>query len=647
MSRIQLGTPQEKELTALVLAKLNDYGWADSDVLANFIVVMVANNKSRDEFIAELNDILPGQASEFTDWLFASIGGPGEQREQDPTLEQEFQDEQPMETVSDESTIPPPTHRHRSSGSRAPSRLLQNAITSATRSDPSFSATLSKRQTPSRVYDQNNGSRRDSPRNTSPRNKSLSPVRAREGISTRGRDDRIRFRRTSQERAQDDAGRDSRLGGRGSGGSGGVDRLRGRLGGNIESRLGRRGDNRQQPSREHSWDNNRDYHDRRGGHGNHINNGSGRGDRDALRDIERRLGSRSMNDEDVPRQPASWSRDPEKSIRTEAEITRQAVDAESTNITRCRFWPNCSQGEACHYWHPRELCTDFPNCPKTADTCLYIHPLAEPTAEQVAAAARQALMQSMKRNNGLHDGENGHINGASGRGQNGAAAGLNALQMPFALGSSTLQDCKFGARCTRPDCKFRHPQGGDSSQPLCRFFPNCTKPNCPFFHPPYGQLLATKDNNMTESGPAVAAPGVSSNDEVLNRLPTPCRFADQCTRPGCHFTHPRDTFSSNNSMPLCKFNPCTRPGCPFRHVASATNAHKTLILNKPSVGTSERFSGGVVAESEVEKLHVPGSSHWANGGVSHQPQQDPTVEQLQHDEAAIQAEMDMDMDVVI
>ncbi|KAF9916047.1 hypothetical protein BX616_004730, partial [Lobosporangium transversale] len=56
MTRIQLGTPQEKELTALVLAKLNDYGWADNDVLANFIVVMIANDKSRDDIITELND---------------------------------------------------------------------------------------------------------------------------------------------------------------------------------------------------------------------------------------------------------------------------------------------------------------------------------------------------------------------------------------------------------------------------------------------------------------------------------------------------------------------------------------------------------------------------------------------------------------
>lgn len=39
-----------------MLSKLNDYGWSESDVLANFIVVMVANDKSKDDITAELND---------------------------------------------------------------------------------------------------------------------------------------------------------------------------------------------------------------------------------------------------------------------------------------------------------------------------------------------------------------------------------------------------------------------------------------------------------------------------------------------------------------------------------------------------------------------------------------------------------------
>ncbi|KAI8600325.1 hypothetical protein EDD21DRAFT_377510 [Dissophora ornata] len=631
--------------------KLNEYGWADNDVLANFIVVMVANDKSKVDIIAELNDILPGQAPEFVDWLFENIDGLSQaavQQAQDiahaeaPVQSHDLVVDTDVEHESEpmETTLAS-TRQRPSTESRAPGRLLQSAISGATRTDVG-AATPQLRQAPSRVYEDE---KRQRERRVS-RDKSLSPVRAKEGLTTKGREDRIRFRRTSVERANDEARIEARLGPVSGGGD--KDRLRGRLG-RIEDRLGKRGDDRIQP-RERSWDRGNDYHDRRGGR-NANNNRSDSRRGDAMKDIDRRLGTRPANGDNnlnsIPHQPASWSRNPEKMLRVEAEITRQAVVAESANITRCRFWPNCTQGDLCQYWHPRELCTDFPNCSKTADTCLFIHPLAEPTAEQVAAAARQVLMQSMR---------NSNVANKNGNGTTVADEGtpiMNALQMPFALGSQTVQECKFGARCTRPDCKFRHPQK-DMNQQVCRFFPHCTKPNCPFFHPPYGEPLAGKDTTMDESG----AGSGSANGEAANRLSTPCRFGDQCTRPGCHFTHPRDGPSAASSMPLCKFNPCTRVGCPFRHVPGATGSighHKSLILNsghKPK--TSERFAGGIVDDGEVEKLHVPASAHWANGGVSHQPNQQRQQGQSQLDDAAIRAaevhadaEMDMDMDVIL
>ncbi|KAG0325616.1 hypothetical protein BGZ99_000385 [Dissophora globulifera] len=607
MSRIQLGTPQEKELTAIVLAKLNEYGWADNDVLANFIVVMVANDKSKPDIVSELNDILPGQAPEFVDWLFASINGAaGAEESPAPAHVEQAQSvaadipeeqDQSMVEASSTSTRSRPT----GSGPQTSGRLLQSAISGATRAD-SGAGSQQLRQAPSRVYeDERRQQQQQQPRERrTSRGKSTSPVRSREGITTRGKEERIRFRRTSQERAQDEARIDARLGNGGRGGEGGgdKDRLRGRLG-RIEDRLGWKTNDQTQP-RDRSWDRSNDYHDRQGDRRKNRNrSNSNSRKRNALRDIERRLGTRPQDDdggmESVPRQPASWSKNPEQMFRVEAEITRQAVAAETGNATRCRFWPNCSQGDQCQYWHPRELCTEFPNCPKTADTCLFIHPLAEPTAEQVAAATRQALMQSMRSN---------VRNGSGTGGAEGDAPILNAMQLPFALGNG-VQDCKFGARCTRPDCKFRHPQKETSQQP-CRFFPNCTKPNCPFFHPPYGEPLAQKDTTMDESGS-----GVAGNGE-------------------------------------CKFNPCTRVGCPFRHVPGSTSHNKSLILNGSGGGTtraltSERFASGVVEEGQVEKLHVPASMHWANGGVSHQQPLDAAS--IQAAEAQAAAEMDIDMDV--
>ncbi|CAO3564963.1 unnamed protein product [Mortierella alpina] len=638
MPRIKLDTPEAQELTSLVLAKLNDFGWTDNTVLANFIVVMVANDKTKPEIIEELNDILPGQGPEFADWLFQVIdNAPAPVVEQmqvaePPIIEPDYDElaERELDEMDTSSTRARPTE------SRAPGRLLQNAITSATRPG----ARTPTRNAPARVYDDERHERRDS------RERSTSPVRSARGLTTRDHQkEEISFRRTRRSQARhprDEANIDARLGirTRGSDRGGDGDRMQGRLG-RIEDRLGKRVDDSSFNARERSWDRNSDYHDRRGGRDNHSRGRKS----DALRDIESRLGPRVAfdnhddQDADVPRQPASWSRNPARMLRVEAELTREAVADEtvsfiqSNNIKRCKFWPNCEKADLCPFWHPKELCAAYPNCPNAADTCLYVHPLAEPTAEQLAAARRQALMQSMRNKNA----------GDSTANHNG-----NAMQMPFALGSQALQECKFGARCTRADCKFRHPEGDSTAstqqqqQQPCRFYPNCTKPNCPFYHPSLGEPLAGQDSSMGDAGS-------TPNTDASNRLPTPCRFGDMCTRPGCHFTHPRDGAAS--TMPMCKFNPCTRVGCPFRHGAAAAaggagsmggHNNRTLILNGSKPKISERFAGAVVDESEVEKLHVPASTHWANGGVSHQPQQD---QQQQMDDAEASAAADMDVDM--
>ncbi|KAF8914558.1 hypothetical protein BGZ58_005700, partial [Dissophora ornata] len=55
----------------LVQEKLGDDNCIDVNAVANFIVEMVANIKSRDEILTELTRILPDRASDFAEWLFA------------------------------------------------------------------------------------------------------------------------------------------------------------------------------------------------------------------------------------------------------------------------------------------------------------------------------------------------------------------------------------------------------------------------------------------------------------------------------------------------------------------------------------------------------------------------------------------------
>lgn len=90
-------------------------------------------------------------------------------------------------------------------------------------------------------------------------------------------------------------------------------------------------------------------------------------------------------------------------------------------------------------------------------------------------------------------------------------------------------NCKYDARCTKPDCPFTHvsrrstgaPPPRPAAQPIsakstCRFFPDCKNLECPFYHP------------------------------------KPCRFAAQCKRPGCTFYHPTTSVPPRHALKWTK-----------------------------------------------------------------------------------------------
>ncbi|XP_063097005.1 zinc finger CCCH domain-containing protein 14 isoform X8 [Cavia porcellus] len=88
-------------------------------------------------------------------------------------------------------------------------------------------------------------------------------------------------------------------------------------------------------------------------------------------------------------------------------------------------------------------------------------------------------------------------------------------------------NCKYDAKCTKPDCPFTHinrripvlppkpavtTTASPSTSQLCRYFPACKKMECPFYHPKH------------------------------------CRFNTQCTRPDCTFYHPTITVPPRHAL---------------------------------------------------------------------------------------------------
>ncbi|XP_078131192.1 zinc finger CCCH domain-containing protein 14 isoform X1 [Sander vitreus] len=90
-------------------------------------------------------------------------------------------------------------------------------------------------------------------------------------------------------------------------------------------------------------------------------------------------------------------------------------------------------------------------------------------------------------------------------------------------------NCKYDARCTKPDCPFTHVSRRSTAAPpprpavqpvqttsVCRFFPECKKMDCVFYHP------------------------------------KPCRFAAQCKRAGCTFYHPTTSVPPRHALKWTK-----------------------------------------------------------------------------------------------
>ncbi|XP_077409439.1 zinc finger CCCH domain-containing protein 14 isoform X2 [Vanacampus margaritifer] len=91
-------------------------------------------------------------------------------------------------------------------------------------------------------------------------------------------------------------------------------------------------------------------------------------------------------------------------------------------------------------------------------------------------------------------------------------------------------NCKYDARCSKPDCAYTHVSRRGAVAPptrpvappaaptvnMCRFFPQCKKMDCPFYHP------------------------------------KPCHFASQCKRDGCTFFHPATSVPPRHALKWTK-----------------------------------------------------------------------------------------------
>ncbi|KAJ3724411.1 hypothetical protein FB446DRAFT_721782 [Lentinula raphanica] len=72
---------------------------------------------------------------------------------------------------------------------------------------------------------------------------------------------------------------------------------------------------------------------------------------------------------------------------------------------------------------------------------------------------------------------------------------------PHSYPPSNSVPCRFGSACTRPNCSFTHPSRPNNTP--CKFGAACTRANCQFQHPPGRVLPTTFHRGLSENGPMV------------------------------------------------------------------------------------------------------------------------------------------------
>ncbi|KAF8806545.1 hypothetical protein BYT27DRAFT_7101694 [Phlegmacium glaucopus] len=156
-----------------------------------------------------------------------------------------------------------------------------------------------------------------------------------------------------------------------------------------------------------------------------------------------------------------------------------------------------------------------------------------------------------------------------------------AYAIPDRPQSPTL--CKFALKCTNAHCRYSHPSpvataesGVVLSNEACANGKECKDKDCIKAHVSPAVL-----NPLAAEQPAPIA-----TTPHVHHTPTPCRFGSACTRPACTFSHPPRP-SHNHFAQQCRFGAgCTRAQCPFQHPEGRvlpSSFHRGLSTTGPMV----------------------------------------------------------------
>lgn len=178
----------------------------------------------------------------------------------------------------------------------------------------------------------------------------------------------------------------------------------------------------------------------------------------------------------------------------------------------------------------------------------------------------------------------------------GDLASKPAYAIPERPQSPTL--CKFGTKCTNAHCRYSHPSpvatsesGVVLSNDPCENGRDCKDKDCTKAH----VSPAVLNPNAEHSTPAAAPPPARAHPTSS----VPCRFGLNCTRPGCTFVHPQRSSQPCRFGTACTRAACTFQHPPGRVLP--TSFHRGLSTGGDMVTVSAPATGSMGAGTSHNK----------------------------------------------
>ncbi|KAF9529700.1 hypothetical protein CPB83DRAFT_875400 [Crepidotus variabilis] len=168
--------------------------------------------------------------------------------------------------------------------------------------------------------------------------------------------------------------------------------------------------------------------------------------------------------------------------------------------------------------------------------------------------------------------------------------------------------CKFGLKCTNARCRYSHPSpvatpesGVVLSNDPCENGKNCKDKDCIKAHVSPAVLNPNAEHSVPKS--TIPPP------QAQHPAPVACRFGASCTRPNCTFNHPP---RATQSSVACRFgSACTRANCTFQHPEGRvlpTTFHRGLSSTGPIVSVTNPETGSMGGPSPHRSMTFNNSS---------------------------------------